>query len=119
MKEPDRNKDIAIAFTFFRANGKLDWSKSVDVRVYRYKEADPLFLKRWEVVTTSPEEKIFQSLEEAIIHFNMKNIKLYKTKNDTNMMEMTPRNSIWPNQFKNFTHLTRTMKKLKSIREKP
>lgn len=118
MKEPDRKKDIAIAFTFFRTNGKLDWSKSVDVRVYRYR-IDPFFqTNSWVVVGTESDEKSFPSLEEAVIYFSMQNIKLYKTRDNINMFDMTPRGNIWPVDFKKFSHATRTLKKLKSIRER-
>lgn len=116
MKEPDRRKDIAIAFTFFRTNGRLDWSKSIDVRVYRY-EICP-YSNCLVVVGTESDEKSFSSLEEAVIYFSMQNIKLYKTRDDINMFDMTPRNNIWPVDFRKFSHVTRTLKKLKGIREK-
>jgi len=115
MKEPNRKKDIAIAFTFFRNKGRLDWSKDVDVRVYRYM-INPFTTDGWVVVETESNEKSFSSLEEAMIHFSMKNIKLYKTRDNINMFDMTPRSNIWPVDFKNYSHVTRTMKKLKSIR---
>ena len=118
MKEPDRRKDIAIAFTFFRTNGKLDWSKSVDVRVYRYGIDQFGLSNSWVVVETESNEKSFSSLEEAVIYFSMQNIKLYKTRDDINMFDMTSRCNIWPVDFRKFSNVTRTLKKLKSIRER-
>ena len=118
MKEPDRRKDIAIAFTFFRNKGRLDWSKDVDVRVYRYTVSPCAFtMDSWVVVGTESDEKLFSSLEEAVMYFSMRNIKLYKTRDSINMFDMTPRGNIYPVDFKNFSHVTRTLKKLKSIRE--
>jgi len=116
MKEPDHHKDIAIAYTLHRTDGKPDWSKSVNVRMYRCVNPFSFISPRWKVLKTKPEESSFPSLEEAVMYFSMKDIKLYKIREGSDLTDLELKDSIWRGGFKDFAHVTRTMRKLEKIR---
>ena len=77
---------------------------------------------RWKVLKTKPEESSFPSLEEAVMYFSMRDIKLYKIRegSDLTVWHGIARpeilNDIWYDEFKKFAHVTRTMRKLEKIR---
>jgi hypothetical protein len=116
MKEPDHHKDIAIAYTLHMTDGKPDWSGNVEVRLYRCVNPFSFISPRWKIMHPRLEETYFPSLEEAIIFYNMRNIKVYKTREGLNPKDMTPKTSLWAKDFKNIVHVTRTMRKLETIR---
>ena len=116
MKEPDHHKDIAIAYTLHMTDGKPDWSGNVEVRLYRCVNPFSFISPRWKILYPILEETYFPSLEEAIIFYNMRNIKVYKIREGLNQKDMTPKTSLWAKDFKNIVHVTRTMRKLETIR---
>ena len=116
MKEPDYHKDIAIAYTLHLTDGKPDWSKSVGVNVYRCMNPFSFIGPRWGLLNTKPEESSFPSLEEAVMYFSMRDIKLYKIREGSKLTGLEFKDLIWHNEFGNFAHVTRTMRKLEKIR---
>ena len=116
MKEPDHHKDLAIAYTMHLTDGKPDWSKNVNVRMYRCVNPFSFISPRWKVLKTKPEESSFPSLEEAVMYFSMRDIKLYKIRECSGLIDPEFKDGIWHDEFGYFAHVTRTMRKLEKIR---
>ena len=119
MKEPSRDKPFALMFTFFRIGGKMDWSKEILVRVYRYKPEHRGISEHWEFDERGhlePHEKFFGSMEEAIMNFSVLGIDLYKIKECSNKYFQTPKNVYFTHEFGNFVSPATTLKRLEKIR---
>ena len=120
MKEPPRDKKIALAFTFFRNGKKMDWSKDIYVLTFHYKTKGHHGLAHWELDNCDKNDiqhgRLFNSLEEAVMHCSIMGISLYKVKENADYDFRIPKEWYWTYDLRNFASPTKTLKRLEKIR---
>lgn len=114
MKEPSRDKKIALAFAVFHEGKTFDWSRDVKIYVYMYNTKNQHMYDHWKCDYTEQ----FTSLEEAMMYCSISGLPLYKLKNYVDNYFAEPKTVYFPENFCLFTSPNRILRILEKKRKK-